>query len=499
MLHPRDPAATVWDCGGWGNLAVIEDGRAATRSLPTWLTGLLTLAITGAVLWRVLLPAITLDGDSSRYLNAGLNLAQHGVFTAASYDPAVMPAPGLTHGGPLTAAEIALASLHDQTHDYFRCLLAAGKLGVPCAGSALGIQLLYVVEICIFLFAVFHIARLLGLVPLTAWYTVFAAMLCRELWRYTGYILTEPLFLMTAGLFLWSWLAAWLAPTRRLLWLLAGLALALCMLVKPAWNGLLPLLLLLLAWTGWRRPDLRPQQFRNMLLLVLGYALLAGPFLLRNGLVLGHWSLSDPGYLIASLSHRLAFNMMTWDECLTGLLHYLPDFGDSLARRLLGPEAGLRIGWDAASYYIHGRDVVHPGVRHMEAGAALYRLLADYVMSDPFKNAAVTLLLAWRGLFVGGKWALLALLLAWPVLMRQASPDLSRRWLILLLPALGMLLLNAQASVSLQRYNLALIPAFAVILALLVQGLVATVKTFLPKLRWQSLSSAQLNGKTARS
>lgn len=470
-----------------------EAEGAAGGDLPRWLGLVLTLAAGGFIALRIFLPAIALEMDSSRYIAMGLNLADHGTLSGETYDRARAPAPGLFHGGVLTAFELALASLHGPTRETLFCLLATARPGLPCPGTMAALKLLYFAEVAIFLVALYRITRLLGLPATTAWLAVLAALLCREIWRYTPFILSEPLFLMTVGLFLWAWLAAWRQPARRNQWLLAGLTLGAVMLVKPAWNAMLPALLAMMLWPVWREAALRRFFLAGMVWLALGYAVLTLPLLLRNVLQLGVWTLSDPHYLVGSLSHRLAFNLMSWREWAIGLLYYLPDFGDSWARALWGRDAGAGIGWDAGSYYVHGRDVLHPQLMLLEPGLAVRQLMHDYIVAMPLKNAAVTALLALRGLFVGTKWGLVAVLLLPLALL--AMPQAQRRlWLLLVLPALFMLMVNAQASVSLPRYNLALIPALAVILAVTMQlmlgwlgrrayvsGLLAKAKAFLPK------------------
>jgi hypothetical protein len=260
-------------------------------------------------------------------------------------------------------------------------------------------------------------------------------------------------------------------------------------LVKPVWNGVFPGLLVLLVWGMWRSSG-RERLPASVLGLTLGYAAIALPFLLRNGLQIGMWSVSDPAYLVASLCHRFGYNLMSWNEWMMGWLYYVPDFGDNLATKWFG-DAVSRLSWDKGGYYTYGRDVLLPEINATAAGSeAAQRLLIErYIFDMPLKNAAVTMLLLFRGIFVGGNWGTIAVLLVFPALWLMPAP---RRglWLMLLLPALGAALINAQASVSMSRYNLALIPAFALVWAEVIYwgatrlpvraGLLAIAKTFFP-------------------
>lgn len=422
---------------------------------------------------RILAAPLTLEPDSGRYVAMGLNLADHGTLTNHGYRPDAPPPPALAEGGPLTAVEIALAAkLHAPTRQTLICFTTTGYPGTACSGSLAALKWLYALELAVFLFALYRIVLLVvGDDPWRAWLAVFAALACKEAWQYSRHILTEPLFLAMLGLFLWSWLSAWCRPERIAGWLLAGLMLGLTVMVKPSWMALAPVALVLIAVFAWQR-----QTRRDLLLagiaFAVAFAVPTGGFLLRNAIQLGQWTMSDSHYLIGSLSHRLAFNMMTWPEWLMGWIYYLPGFGDDIAAKLFGIDAVARLGWDPGGYYVQGRDILHPQMKLLPAADAQRHLLHTYLLNDPLKDIAVTALLAMRGLFVGGKWGLFGLLAVIPLLLWLLPRGEQRRlWWLLLLPALAMVGINAQLSVSIVRYNLALIPAFAIALSAVVYAL----------------------------
>ena len=68
-------------------------------------------------------------GDQPRYATLGLNLAEHGVFSAETYASNAKPAPSLAWAGPLVATELALAALIDRgTKETLVCLAAGSSL-----------------------------------------------------------------------------------------------------------------------------------------------------------------------------------------------------------------------------------------------------------------------------------------------------------------------------------------------------------------------------------
>ncbi|MEK9968824.1 MAG: hypothetical protein VW600_06790, partial [Ferrovibrio sp.] len=286
-----------------------------------------------------------------------------------------------------------------------------------------------------------------------AWLTFLAVVFCRELRETTGQALTETLSYAVSGLFFLSWIYAW-RTCRRPAWLLTGVALGLLILAKPAATAIIPTAIVLLAVMLFAKRDgdthLRVTA-GNAAVFVAGAAAVTVPLLLRNYVELGVFALSSPQYLTATFAHRLGYNAMCWTEWLTGWLFYLPDFGDTLARKWL-PEATYdRLGWDPQSYYVYGRDVLHQQGERAARTAVNSYLFREYVLAEPVKHAAVTLLLAWRGMFVGKLWGLIAFLLL-PAALIGAKQQ--RMMLALMLaPAVVVLFGQAALSVSIQRYN----------------------------------------------
>ena len=438
-------------------------------SIPSMLRSRAALDVSGAALvlafivLRILMTPLGLEPDSPRYIQMGANMADYGTL-APGYTPQSPPQPGLVEGGPLTAFEIALAAwLDPPTFEALHCYSTARSLQPDCKGSLRALKLIYAIEAAVFLFAVYRIGYLVFEDAIRAWLAVIAVLLCREMWQYSRFVLSEPLFMAISGLALWSWLGAWKHMTDIWRWSLPGLLFGLVFLVKPSWLPLGPIAAIVILAVTWR--DMKSGRISAAILLfIVGFTVPTGLFLLRNYIQLGQVTVSSSHYLLGSLSHRFAFNMMDWSEWLKGWIYYLPDFGDNLAVKLFGADAVAGLGWDAPSHYVHGRDVLHRQIGALPVTEAQHHLLHDYVLNDLLKNFAVTLLLAMRGLFVGGKWGLYALISA-GVMIRLMPRDQRRLWLLLLLPPLIMVGINAQLSVSIVRYNIALVPAYALALA----------------------------------
>lgn len=469
----------------------------ARRELPTRLLAILTSLLIAILLFNKLaLQPNDIQLDSPRYAISGLNLLDHGTFNLDAYDPQQVPKPDVGTGGLLTAMEMALAAaMHDGTRQTLTCMAnERGHSRARCTGSLLGVKILYALELAVFFFALWHIARLVLENSAKAWLTLLLALGCREVLMYLPSVLTEPLFLCVVTLFLWAWASAWLRRDNALLWLAAGLLLGLTVHVKPVWNGLAPLLLLAIAWQGWRDRPARRQWWVGGLLLLAGIIITLGPILVRN-IQLGLWGLSDPFYFGQSMAHRMGYNSMTWLQWLIGWVVYFPDFGDNVVKAIAGQAAVTPFSWDAGSFYAYGRDVLHRGLMAEVGRDQVGRYLVMHeIFGNPVKNVAVTLLLLWRGILLGRFWSLVAIVAIIPVLRHLMTARQRLAWLLVFLPALGVAALNAQASVSIVRYNLALIPAFAIILAALLAwlgaramqsrygaGLLAMTNRFLPK------------------
>lgn len=243
------------------------------------------------------------------------------------------------------------------------------------------------------------------------------------------------------------------------------------------------------------------------------------PWIARNALVVGHAALTH-GYDSHTLVQRVSFDSMSWREYGLSFVCWLPD-GAGLGHALLGPHACDRFGWDERpdTFYSLG---MGPFMQETLAAAGgwdghLGYLLTHYILREPLWHAAVTVPLALRGMWIDHYWGLLlgpccmvltlhALRGTWrraraaprrteppgPGTSARASLAQHRRsvtrsapvtqstlwpgdgtwqpcFLLLVLPAWFMLGFNAAVAVNQTRYNLMLIPGFALAGALLLE------------------------------
>ena len=455
---------------------------------------ILFLGVVWIVASRILVPGANIQPDSPRYVTAGLNLYQHGILSAERYQEDEPPEPGLYAGGVLTAVEIATAAMLSK--DTYRDLMCVAEVSVDegCGRGLWSLKAIYFLEACIFhLCALFVGWRFFGRNMIAAWGVVAASMLFKDTYAYASSPLSEQGYLMLAGLFASAWIYSFDNAEKMFSWFISGLVAGLLVLVKPAWL-LLPIGLALISFfalLAGKSP--KRQTLTASASFCVAFVLALAPMLLRNWIVLDTFAMSEQSYLVSSLSHRLAFNLMSWKEWLIGWIYYVPVSG---AQRLFGLDVLLPLGWGETSYYQFGRDTLddlaNDGRSVLEARNYL---LSEYVFAMPLKFVAVTLLLFWRGIFVGHVVAMLAVPSAGLITV-FARNGIWLRWMFLILPFLFMAGVNAVLSVSLYRYNLALIIPYSIAMVWVMMtainfmlsrfgqtGFLATAKTFLPAKR----------------
>jgi hypothetical protein len=443
---------------------------------------------------RILVSGADIQPDSARYASAGLNIYQHGILSADSYQEDAPPRPGLYAGGFFTAFEIAIAAaISEDTYRDLVCI-AEGTVNTSCGLGLWSLKAIYLFDIFVFhLCALFAGWLFFNRNMVAAWGVVAASLLFKDTYNYASSPLSEPGYLMFVGLFTAAWIYAFDNAEDMFRWFLAGLLGGFLVLVKPAWL-LLPVVLAFIPLVALvRKKSSKRQTSKATISFCFAFFLVLSPIIVRNLIVLDTFSMSQPSYLVSSLSHRLAFNLMSWKEWFIGWIYYLPVSG---AQRLFGEAALLPLGWDEKSYYEFGRDVLDKVANEGRSVVeARNYLLSEYVFAMPLKFIAVTLLLLWRGMFVGHVVAMLAVPSA-AIMTVFARNGIWRCWMFIFLPFIAMAAVNAALSVSLYRYNLGLIIPYCVAMVwgsmtllnhLLSRfshiGFLATAKTFLPATR----------------
>lgn len=302
-----------------------------------------------------------------------------------------------------------------------------------------------------------------------AWLALLAAGVAGVLPEFASAALTENLSLPLGGLLMLG-LAGLLRGVRvaRAVPML-GVALGLLALTRPSYWYLL-LAVAAVAALLCAVPRWRPRGLPLALAAALGLALVS-PWLARNWLVFDTPAISAGPYGGRTLIQRVTYNDMRVDEFAAAFIYWLPDFGDSLARALLPATSYRRLGWEDDSFYRESVRRVHRALRAGPGATDLGRLLREDVLGRPLAHARATLALAWRGMFIGKSWGLVAWLCALVVGLRAWRAG-SRSLALLFAPALFLCLFQAAVSVSIPRYNLLLLTPLALVMALqLAQGL----------------------------
>lgn len=186
-----------------------------------------------------------------------------------------------------------------------------------------------------------------------------------------------------------------------------------------------------------------------------------GPWMVRNAVVVGRLALTH-GYASHALVQRISFDQMTWREYGLSYLCWLPR-GASIAEEFVGDHACDRFGWDELpnTFYSAGGPLLRDTLQ--AAGGwdrHLGYLVTNYILRQPVKHALVTIPLALRGAWIDHFWGLFLMPICLFSTVRAMRKG-NAAFLFVVLPAWFMLLFNAAVAVNQTRYNLILIPAFA--------------------------------------
>ena len=223
------------------------------------------------------------------------------------------------------------------------------------------------------------------------------------------------------------------------------------------------------------------------LYLIAGFALVAIPLLmwrrrlamamlaacLAACVVLAPWSVRNErlfgtaaptwGYAGFILAQRMAYEAMTPMEWTAQWLYALPGFGPAAARMLF-PGSVARLGWQDRpdTFYMVGNTTALQQLRTAAPDPAdqVPYLLRRYVWPHPVRFFAVTLVLAWKSLWVRKYFSLVA----FPFLVALCIRALRRRdagLIAFLAPPLFIVALHAATSVATPRYSLILVPCYA--------------------------------------
>ena len=344
------------------------------------------------------------------------------------------------------------------------CTVESSAVAVTCPTTARLVRGMQFAMLAAVYVIVWRIAGILAGSPRGAWIALALALgTAPYLLRSVNYLMTEmtALFLSTALAY------AGVATAVRHSWRWAGVAgilLGLAALTRPSFLYLF----VAVAVTGLAATLLvGPRRWRAVALLLAvfgaGFVVPVGPWIVRNALVLGRPELSF-GYASDVLVQRISFDTMTWHEYAMSYLCGLPD-GTGMGNLLIGPGACDRFGLTDGPDTFYGNGVGPLLNQTLEAAGGhehhMSYLINNYLLREPLKHALVTIPMALRGAWVQKYWGLVL----GPICLVITIGALRRRnlgFLALAAPAWFMLAFYAAVASNQVRYNLMLIPPYAV-------------------------------------
>ena len=434
----------------------------------------LVLVVTG-LLWRRE-KAGTLDlFDQPFYLGIAHDVVHFGKFTDG-YRFALPGWKGALPSGmrfaPLYPGILAAAAeLDGGLRRGMDCVVDSALKTSVCPGDAGSVRWLQFFELAGFLWLVWWMGGAVGGMAVGWGSLILALGTSPLLLRSVNFLMTE----MTCLLLVTAAMAAGIKAVpgqRRAAWCgCAGVLLGMAALTRPGFLYLIPACALAGLFLG------RRQSARPALALLGSAALVITPWIVRNIVVMGRAALTY-GYDSHTLVQRIAFDTMSGREYAMSFVCWLPD-GNEIGRDIAGKGACDRFGWEehANSFYVLG-------LRHMLydtlAASGGYEhhlgyLVRAYIFRMPIKHILVSIPLALRGAYVAHWWGFVLFIacVAWTLRgFQKDRPRFDRAaFLVMALPAWFMLALNSAVAVNQVRYNLMLIPAYAVAGALSIRGL----------------------------
>lgn len=408
-----------------------------------------------------------LQPDELSYVAVATKLVATGTFTDGSMSPdGVAGKPGRFFAPAYPVLLGALAMADAGFGRALICLESNPKAVRSGCGALWTFHAMQIAIAAIGMAAIFLTARRLGGSDSIAWTTMLIALATGEPATYARLMLTDTLAFTTIYVSVAA-LVMLACDGKVRDAVIAGSALGFATLSRPGYIYLLYAVAIVIPIVALLWPRVGAAQWWHGAIVIGSGIAVLSPWMMRNHAQFGDAALTA-GYGPFTLVQRVAYNAMTWPEWGAAWIFWLPDVGDDLAKALFRAELVGKLGFNAPdTYYKLGAGPLMAETLSAAGGPQrhLDYLLKTYVLGDPVKHVAVTLVLAWRG-FWAGKWlGVLALVLAWPVIAALFKRAKLTAFLALALPLLFTLGLHAFVSVNIVRYNIPLIALFAFIVA----------------------------------
>ncbi len=400
-------------------------------------------------------------GDDLRYVQYAVALHEHGVFGLPAPNEGIETPP--EHGNanaPLYPLFIAsMMALDPALAQSLICVRDKGHKAVcPQAFRSLFMAQTGLALVCLFL--IYFISLRLTQKRCIAWLAAGMAAGSGILGISSSVFMTEILILPSFCTLLLFCLFYAQNPRLRWVFAMAGM-LAFLTLIRPSFLYLFYGFVLFFICTILPKPS-RSSLFR---LTVLGitFIMCVSPWAIRNKLYFNSFALTTGGYAEAILVERTNYNQMSWAEVGVAFIYWLPDFGDSLARKLFPEHLYNRLGWDDDSYY--GEKYKRVALLTDQLGGhdkIVGHLIKEEILTP--KHIILSIPLALRGMWIGKYWGLVGFI-ALTTLLIQTIRRKEYTLLVISLPVLFMVAFHAGLSVNVPRYNLSLILLYALSMA----------------------------------
>lgn len=411
------------------------------------------------------------DFDQIFYVTIAYDLDKYGVFSNGPFtavDSTVeRPEPGMFFGPVFPTLVLAAMKLDGRFAAAVRCIVEADRGHrdeASCEAYALPMRLINACLLVIGLIAVAGAAEVISerksAFSIAGFFALAALVAERE--YIFSYVMTESAIFAIYSVFALLVLLAWKTGQGRY-FVLGGAVLGLLCLTKPSFVILFPLIAALSLLYAYRlSKDRRPSTTRCLFGFSLAFAVVLGPWAVRNAISVGKFGLTEE-YGAAALIERFAYDDMTPREFLQAFPYCLPGVGDLAFDRVYGTDSMHRFVFHTPGSFFHvGRERRDTLVR---AHGRLDPIIASVVLEEMrarwWRYLLVGIPLAWCGMWAGWLTSII-LIPAFVVACTRAFTTGQPLLLLYAAPAVTMLGLHAAVGNHYTRYNLILIGPFAV-------------------------------------